>query len=99
VVVICQVSSKEEAAKVIEQFRTFKSVMLISTDAFVEASPEDITVEAVDDEGNRLDVETEETDEEQKNQVSFTLTLTYTDWASRNATPEADVATGDTKTE
>ena len=99
VVVICQVSSKEEAAKVIEQFRTFKSVMLISTDAFVEASPEDITVEAVDDEGNRLDVETEETDEEQKNQVSFTLTLTYTDWASRNATPEADAATGDTKTE
>lgn len=93
----CQVKNKEEAARVIEQFRTFKSVALIQSSSFKEVLDESGRGEVLDEDGNVVESEIK-TDEdlEQYRVVNFTLDLAYTDWASRNATAEE---TADTPTE
>jgi len=97
--VACQVKNKEEAARVIEQFRTFKSVALIQSSSFKEGVIESGNAEVLDADGNIIESEIkseEDQDKDQNKTVSFILNLAYTDWASRNATAEE---TADTPTE
>ncbi len=89
--VACQVKNKEEAARVIEQFRTFKSVALIQSSSFKEGVIESGNAEVLDADGNIIESEIkseEDQDKDQNKTVSFILNLAYTDWASRNATAE-----------
>lgn len=80
------VEGKAQAAKVIEQLRTFKSVAVISTGNFVE--PADINSHTeVDANGNTITI-VDEPDENTLPKVKFTLNLAYTSWSSRNAEEE-----------
>ncbi|MGN0164971.1 MAG: pilus assembly protein PilM [Lachnospiraceae bacterium] len=67
------VQSKDEAAKVIEQLRTFKSVSVIGVSGFTE-TVEGEYEEVIDDEGNATQVLIEGSE---YTLVNFTVTLTY----------------------
>ena len=82
---MCTVSSKEEAAKAIEQFRTFESVSVLASSGFVEAQTE-LMEEYIDADGNVAlrPAEVPEGEDNTQTQVTFSLTLNYTNWATRN---------------
>jgi type IV pilus assembly protein PilM len=82
------VSSKAEAAKVIEQLRTFDSISSISTGSFTESSGTESTV-TVDEDGNEVVTGTEETGE---TTVSFSVSITYAEYGAASADEEADTA-------
>jgi type IV pilus assembly protein PilM len=82
------VSSKAEAAKVIEQLRTFDSISSISTGSFSESSGTESTV-TVDEDGNEVVTGTEETGE---TTVSFSVSITYAEYGAASADEEADTA-------
>lgn len=67
------VHSKEEAAKVIEQLRTFESISIISTTGFVE-SVEGEYITTINEDGTEIQTLVEGSE---YTVVSFTLTLTY----------------------
>lgn len=79
------VKGKEEAAKVIEQLRTFKSVAVISTGNFTE--PEVETHTETDANGNTITVVDELEDGEYPT-VRFTINLGYSNWALRQTETE-----------
>jgi type IV pilus assembly protein PilM len=75
ITMVTKVATKEEAAKVIEQFRTFKSVAVIGSGSFTE---NDVYVTNAN--GELVTV----TDEVESTDITFSVSLAYTSWASRN---------------
>lgn len=83
------VESKEEAAKVIEQLRTFDSILVITSGGFTEEDEYD-TITTVDDEGNEV-VSVVEGSE--RKVVNFTVTCVYSSYGGTDeAADEADAA-------
>lgn len=82
------VNSKEEAAKVVEQFRTFKSVDVIAVSGFVESIEGEYEI-VEDEDGNAVQQIIEGSE---YTVVSFSVTLTYTDYESRDNAEDAEAA-------
>jgi len=78
VIIGMTVDSKVEAAKVIEQFRTFESVRLISSSNFTESVP--VVAEKQEGEDDETNTTNPEDEPESDRIVAFSLTMTYNDW-------------------
>jgi type IV pilus assembly protein PilM len=81
-----QVSSKEEAAEVIEQLRTFDSIASISTGSFTENVSSD-TETTVDADGNEV---TTVVDGSETTTVTFSVSITYAQYGVSASDEEAE---------
>jgi type IV pilus assembly protein PilM len=80
-----QVSSKEEAAEVIAQLRTFDSVSVISTGSFSETTTAEIQT-TTDADGNEITTTVEGTE---SSLVTFSVSLTYAQYGVTDSSDEA----------
>jgi type IV pilus assembly protein PilM len=81
-----QVSSKEEAAEVIEQLRTFDSIASISTGSFTE-TVSSATETTVDEDGNEVTTAVEGTE---TSTVTFSVSITYAQYGVSASDEEAE---------
>lgn len=82
------VESKEEAAKVIEQLRTFESVLVVTSGGFTEEEEAE-TITTIDENGNEVVSVVEGTEHKV---VNFTVNLVYKPWGAPDASEETETA-------